>query len=236
MKRKNAALKIRDFDLQIKAVNDDGFFSGYGSVFGVVDSYREVVAPGAFADSLAAIVTRGRPVPVLWQHRQGEPIGVYTKMEEDEHGLYVEGRLLKDSVRQASEAHALMEAGAVSGLSIGYYVRDDSFDETTRVRTLKQLELMEISLVTFPANDEARVEAVKFAIAHGTVPTLPDFERFLREAGFSKSQSAVIANRGLKHLLRSESEGTDRDTDPADFKALGDALSGLKLPTFGETE
>lgn len=235
MKRKNAALKIRDFDLQIKAVNDDGFFSGYGSVFGVVDSDREVVAPGAFAASLAAIATLGRPVPVLWQHRQGEPIGVYTKMEEDEHGLYVEGRLLKDSVRQASEAHALMAAGAVSGLSIGYYVRNDSFDEMTRVRTLNQLDLKEISLVTFPANDEARIEAVKFAIAHGTIPNLRDFERFLREAGFSKSQSAVIANRGLKHLLRSESEGTDSNPDPADIKALGDVLSGLKLPTFGES-
>lgn len=235
MKRKNAALKIRDFDLKIKAVSDDGFFSGYGSVFGNADSYGEVVMPGAFSKTLERIKAAGRKVPVLWQHRQGEPIGIYTKLEEDDRGLYVEGRLLKDSVRQASEAHALMQAEAVSGLSIGYYTIDDSYDEVERVRRLKELELIEISLVTFPANDEARVEAVKFAIAHGTVPNLRDFERFLREAGFSKSQSAVIANRGLKHLLRSESEGTDGKTDPADIKALGDVLRGFKLPTFGES-
>ncbi|WP_342594532.1 HK97 family phage prohead protease [Salinicola lusitanus] len=233
MKREKAALKIRDFNLSIKAVDEDGLFSGYGSVFGNVDSYGEVVERGAFGKSLRAIADSGRKVPVLWQHRQGEPIGIYTKLEEDDRGLYVEGRLLKDSVRQAAEAHALMVAGAVSGLSIGYYVIDDSFDESERVRRLKELELMEISLVTFPANDEARVEAVKFAIAHGTLPNLPDFERFLREAGFSKTQSAVIANRGLSHLLRSES-GDTGNPDPAELKALGDALSGFKLPSFGD--
>ncbi|ARS51508.1 HK97 family phage prohead protease [Kushneria konosiri] len=232
MNRKKASLKVRDFELNIKAVDDNGFFSGYGSVFGNADSYGEVVMPGAFSKSLERINANGRKVPVLWQHRQGEPIGVYTKLEEDDRGLYVEGRLLKDSVRQAGEAHALMQAEAVSGLSIGYYVMDDTFDEVDRVRRLKELDLMEISLVTFPANDEARIEAVKFAIAHGDLPSLPDFERLLREAGFSKSQSAVIANRGLSHLLRSESAGEAKQSNPEDLKALENALAGFSLPKF----
>ncbi len=225
MNRKNASLKIRDFDLSVKAVSDDGLFSGYGSVFGVVDSYKEVVAPGAFAESLAAIKSKGRPVPVLWQHRSGEPIGIYSSLSEDGHGLKVDGQLILD-VSRAKEAHALMKAGAVSGLSIGYYVREDSFDEKERVRVLKKLDLVEVSLVTFPANDDARVDAIKSKLAHGSLPTLPEFERLLREAGFSKSQSAVIANRGLKHLLdRSESGG-----ETADINALIKQIGGFSLP------
>ncbi|USE78914.1 HK97 family phage prohead protease [Cupriavidus gilardii] len=224
MNRKDASLKIRDFDLNVKAVSDDGLFSGYGSVFGVVDSYREVVAPGAFADSLAEIKAKGRPVPVLWQHRSGEPIGVYDALSEDGHGLKVDGRLILE-VSRAKEAHALMKAGAVSGLSIGYYVREDSWDEKERVRTLKKLDLVEVSLVTFPANDDARVDAIKSKLAHGSLPTLSEFEQLLREAGFSKSQAAVIANRGLKHLLdRSESGSVSADID-ALIKQIGGGLT-----------
>lgn len=214
--RKKASLKIRDFELDVKSVQDDGTFSGYGSVFGNEDSQGEIVARGAFADSLVEIRAKGRPVPVLWQHRSGQPIGVYTSLKEDGTGLYVEGRLLKDDVRQASESYALLKAGAVSGLSIGYYVRGSSFDEKTGIRTLEKLDLVEISLVTFPANDDARVDAVKAKIAHGELPSLIEFERFLREAGFSKTKAAVIANRGLAHLLRSESAG-EQANDPADF-------------------
>lgn len=211
MKTKDASLKTRDFALRIKAVEDDGVFSGYGSVFGVVDTYNEIVAVGAFAESLAEIKSTGRPLPALWQHRADQPLGIYTALVEDEKGLFVEGKLLKDAVRQATEAHALMKAGAVSGLSIGYYVRESSFDEKTNIRTLTKLDLVEVSLVTFPANDEARIDQVKMKLAHGQLPTLPEFERFLREAGFSKTKAAVIANRGLAHLLRSESEGKATD-------------------------
>lgn len=207
MLRKDAAVKFRDFELAVKGVKDDGSFAGYGSVFGVVDSYREIVARGAFTESLAQIKAKGRPVPVLWQHRAAEPIGIYTAMQEDETGLYVEGRLLKDEIGQAKEAHALLKAGAVSGLSIGYYVREDSWDEKERLRTLKRLDLVEVSLVTFPANDEARVDTIKAKLARGALPSLREFEQLLREAGFSKTQATVIGNRGLAHLLRSESAG-----------------------------
>lgn len=221
MLRKDAAVKFRDFDLAVKGVKDDGTFTGYGSVFGVVDSYREIVARGAFAESLAQIKAKGRPVPVLWQHRTAEPIGIYTAMQEDETGLYVEGRLLKDDIGQAKEAHALLKAGAVSGLSIGYYVREDSYDEKERLRTLKRLDLVEVSLVTFPANDEARVDTIKAKLARGALPSLAEFEGFLREAGFSKTQVAVIGNRGMAHLLRSESGGTPSE-DTAALKQITD--------------
>lgn len=208
MKSKSSpGMKSRDFSFQVKAVEKDGFFSGYGSVFGVVDSYREIVAPGAFAASLAARSTSGRKLPVLWQHRSDQPLGVYEVAQEDATGLYLEGRLLVDDVVQAREAHALMKAGALTGLSIGYYVQADAYDEKERIRTLTKLALEETSLVTFPANDAARVESVKSRIARGDDLTLSEFESFLREAGFSKSQATAIAGRGYKHLMeRSDSE------------------------------
>ncbi|KAG1385783.1 hypothetical protein G6F59_017204 [Rhizopus arrhizus] len=87
MKRKSAAMQIRSFEYDIKAVSDDGLFSGYGSVFGVVDSYNEVVAPGAFIESLADTRAKGRTLPVLWHHRGSEPIGDWdiNQLKEDTH-------------------------------------------------------------------------------------------------------------------------------------------------------
>lgn len=228
MFRKHGQLKVRDFTLSVKAadVKVDGTFTGYGSVFGVKDSYDEVVAPGAFAESLDELASKGRRVPILWQHRTSEPIGIYDDLVEDEHGLKVGGQLAIDFDDLARRAHGHMKMGSVTGLSIGYWVRESSYDEKTGIRTLRKLDLVEVSLVTFPANDDARVDAVKFKLAHGQLPTLPEFERILREAGFSKTQAAVVANRGLPHLLRSESEGA------GDLKSLKDTLSGFTLPTL----
>lgn len=219
-------IKVRDFDLQVKAVREDGFFSGYGSVFGVVDSYNEVVAVGAFAETIAERTAKGRKLPVLWQHRSDMPIGAYSAVKEDATGLYVEGQLLVKDVALAREAHALLQAGVVTGLSIGYWTRASTFDEKTAIRTLTQVDLEEVSLVTFPANDDARVEAVKFKLAHGGLPTLPEFERVLRDAGFSRTQAATVAAYGLKHLLR-DAEG------PANVTATSDlirSLQGFSLP------
>lgn len=216
MKRKSASgLQTRDFNFDIKAVEKDGFFSGYGSVFGVKDSYGEIVAPGAFKASINARAERGRKLPILWQHRSGEPLGVYEVVKEDSTGLYMEGRLLVNDVAQAKEAQALMKAGAVTGLSIGYYVKADSWNEKDKVRTLTEVDLQETSIVTFPANDEARVEVVKsmdHIIKSGRVPTLPEFEDFLCEAGFSKTQAKAIAGHGLRKLLdRCEADGKSSD-------------------------
>lgn len=227
-------LKVRDFQLSVKAdgVADDGTFEGYGSVYGVVDTYQEVVAPGAFAESLVELKSKGRTVPVLWQHRSDQPLGVYSELREDETGLFVKGQLLIDAVGQAAEAHALMKAGAVTGLSIGYWVRESSFDEKTGIRTLTKLDLVEVSLVTFPANDDARVEAVKFKLAHGQLPNLREFEKLLREAGFSKTQAAVVAGNGLAELLRREAEGDDPAIKEG-AAALSAVLAGIgQIPSF----
>lgn len=223
---------IRDFALSVKAdaIGDDGSFTGYGSVFGVEDSYGEIVEKGAFEASLKSLAAKDRRVPILWQHSWDKPIGVYDAIEEDATGLKVSGTLLTEQVRQASEAHALMKAGAVTGLSIGYYVIDSEKDSKRGVTLLTKLELVEISLVTFPANDDARIDAVKMKLARGMRPNLKEFERFLREAGFSKTEAAIVANRGLGHLLRSESVGDLAKSDAA--IALRDTVANFSLPSL----
>lgn len=229
MQRKDTGGMLhKQIAFKAEAVKDDGTFSGYGSVFGNVDSYREIVAPGAFKASLAAIASAGDPLPALWQHQPDKPIGGYTSLKEDDHGLYVEGFLLKDDVQLAKEAYALMKRKLVKGLSIGYYVRADSYDEKTSIRTLTELDLREISPVTFPANDKAQVENVKTALTHmlkaGQLPAIKDFEDFLREAGFSKTQAAFIANNGLSKLHRGEPDST---------KGVLDLLSNFTLTPQG---
>lgn len=216
MKRKDASgLEHKQVGFKADTVGDDGTFSGYGSVFGNVDSYDEIVAPGAFKASLKEIRKAGDPLPVLWQHNPAHPIGGYTELAEDETGLKVAGFLLKDDVALAKEAYALMKARVVKGLSIGYYVRADSYDEKTGIRTLKQIDLREVSVVTFPANESAQVENVKHAFQRmlkaGQLPGVKDFEDFLREAGFSKTQAAFIANNGLSKLHRGEPDGKQGD-------------------------
>lgn len=226
-RKHTGAIKVRDFDFDVKAVGDDGTFNGYGSVFGTVDSYNEVVAKGAFVDSLAELKTKGRPVPVLWQHRSSEPIGAWSNLKEDERGLFGEGRILMDAGEMEKRAHAHMKAGTVTGLSIGYLVRESTYDEKTGIRTLTKLDLMEISLVTFPANDDARVEAVKFKLAHGELPTEREMEKYLREVGFSKTRAAGFVAHGLTEMRRRESE-REKTINPA-LKGLSDTLRGFTL-------
>lgn len=196
-------LHVRAFDYDVKAVAEDGAFTGYASVFGVVDSYNEVVAPGAFAESLADLNAKGRGLPILWQHRTGEPIGNWNmaELKEDGAGLSGAGELWLEESNYARIAYRGMKSRAITGLSIGYYVRDSSMDQKTGIRTLKALDLVEISVVTNPANDEARIDAIKEKICRGGYPTLREFELLLREEGFSNGAAGVIVRHGYKHLL-----------------------------------
>jgi HK97 family phage prohead protease len=187
------------------------------------------VAPGAFGESLASMASKGRSLPVLWQHRTGEPIGAWDVLREDEHGLYGEGTLWLDEAPYAKLAHRGMKARAVTGLSIGYWVRDDSFDETTRIRTLKAVDLREVSIVTDPACDEARVDTIKAKLAAGEPITEREFGKILRERGFSRSDADQVAEIGFKAW----SAGAGRPHQASNSAGLGDltkALSGFSLP------
>lgn len=209
---------------EIKEITADGTFAGYGSVFGNVDSYGDIVAPGAFSASLQSWNDQGRLPPVLWQHNSCEPLGPYTEMREDERGLFVRGSLLINDVPRAKEARALMAAKAIGGLSIGFVTRDDSYDRVTGIRTLKQVDLWEVSIVTFPANPAAQVTDVKSQIDR--IESLADAERWLRDAaGLSKSGATGFIAR-IKSLGRSESDGLDDDL----LKSLQSLKSSLQIP------
>jgi hypothetical protein len=139
------------------AISDGSVIGGYASVFGVRDQGGDIVMPGAYAASLARIGAEGRRVRMLWQHNQAQPIGVWDEIAEDAHGLRVKGRLLTD-VAKGREAAALLAAGAVDGLSIGYRtIRAEKLPGGGR--KLLELDLWEVSLVTFPMLPVARVAA-----------------------------------------------------------------------------
>ena len=146
-------------------VGDDLSIEGYASRFGQPDQGGDTVAPGAYAASLAT----ERRVKMLWQHDATQPIGVWTEVREDTQGLWVKGRLL-DGVARAKEAAALIRAGAIDGLSIGYRTRR-AVKNDGGGRLLTELELWEVSLVTFPMLPSARVAAKGDAL-HDTLREL----------------------------------------------------------------
>src|SRR6056297_2280882 len=139
------------------SVTEEGRIEGYASLFDAPDQSGDVVAKGAYAASLKRLTAEGRRVKMLWQHDPGPPIGIWDEVREDARGLYVKGRLL-EKVGRGREAAALIAAGAIDGLSIGYRtVRAGRNDKGRRL--LQELELWEVSLVTFPMLPSARVAA-----------------------------------------------------------------------------
>lgn len=225
-------VKRRAFPLAIKAAPDaDGHFSGYVSIFGTPDSYREVVAPGAFAASLAATKAAGRKVPICWQHNMAEPIGAWDLLQEDTKGLYGEGTLWTDVAPYARIAQRGMAEGCISGLSIGYFVTADSFNEADRIRTLTAIQLVEASIVTDPAHDDARIDVVKAKLAAGERITDREFETVLREkVGFSRSEAEAIADRGFKAWSRREAG--QPQAEPGSIASLIEAAGAYSLPSF----
>ena len=186
--------EVRSFALQIKATGDDGTVEGYGSVFGVRDNYDDVIAKGAFMDSLKSHKAAGTMPAMLWQHDADKPIGVWTEMVEDEKGLRIKGQLAMETVK-GKEAHALLKMGALNGLSIGFMSKEWAYDRETEVRTLTAIDLWEVSLVTFPANEKARVTNVKSA---DELQAPKDAEKVLRDAGFSKSDATAFVSRVMR--------------------------------------
>lgn len=186
------------FEVKALGEGDSRTFEGYGSVFGVLDSYADIVAPGAFKRSLREAKAAGRMPALLWQHDADKPIGVYESMSEDATGLFVKGRL--SDTQLGRDAYTLLKDGALSGLSIGFVTRKSKVDNESGVRTLTDIQLWETSLVTFPANDAARITGVK---TDGALPTEREFERWLRrEAGFTEAEAKTIIAKGYRQVRR----------------------------------
>lgn len=219
---------------ELKKLSADGSFSGYGSVFDVEDSYKEIVKPGAFRKSLSAWKKKGTLPPILWQHDGRLPIGKYTKMSEDGTGLYLEGQLLINDLPLAKEAYALMRENVITGLSIGFNTKRSEWDQDKMVRYLLEVDLWEVSLVTFPANEAAGITAVKSA---DEINTIREFENFLQDNGYSDREATLIASKGYAAALSARELRGATGNDAGEPRGLvkvmealtkrGTAISGL---------
>ncbi len=208
---------------EVKFVAETGVFEGYASVFNVTDSVGDKIARGAFADSLMAAARSGALPPLLWQHDPKQPIGAWREMREDAHGLFVKGELFIADIARAREAYRLLQENIVTGLSIGYRTLQSHFDEKSNTRVLTKIELLEVSMVTFPANEFARVSRVKSRLAEGQMPNPRELEAFLRDAGFSRKQAKGLIADGYKALSPRDAGAGLFDTAQGD----ADTLNGL---------
>lgn len=198
----DAETKRLVFDAEIKADEDGGMtFTGLASTFGNADMVGDIVVEGAFERSLKRRKPKG--VKMLWQHNMDQPIGVFTDMREEKRGLVVEGQLAETQLGR--EAHELLKLGAIDSMSIGFRTIKDEMDNEKNKRKLIEVDLLEVSLVTFPANPKAKIRTVKEMSQDGDHTGLKRLaEKLLRDGGFSHTAAKDIVFGGYK------------DSDPRD--------------------
>ncbi len=205
----------------IKAYYDDeedknyGTFEGYGSVFGNKDLGNDVIEAGAFTKSLKG--KKPQSVKLLYQHKSDMPIGVFDEIKEDEHGLVVKGRLALKT-QAGAEAYELLKMGALDGLSIGFRVNPEkvSYDRRANKRIIKEVDLMEVSLVTFPMNPQALVRSVK-----GQEISIREWEKGMRDAFNLSRSEAKMAAKAVTDVF------VQREVDTS--AELVDAIKNLTL-------
>lgn len=189
-------MDYKHLTLELKADAEAGTIEGYGAIFGNKDLGGDIIQPGAFAESLAS----GRKVKMLREHDPSRVVGIWSEASEDAAGLRLKGRILTD-VRDGAEAHALVKAGAIDGLSIGYRITSERYVQGARV--IEKAEVWEVSLVTFPMNEFARVDAVKAAAM-----SRRDMERLLtQDAGLSRSVARQLLAGGFEGIKSMQDAG-----------------------------
>jgi len=210
------------FELKADDVEDSGIFKGYGSMFGgKPDSHGDIIVSGAFLKTLNNGGRNGTGIAMLYQHDARRPIGVWTELKEDKRGLKVTGQLAMKT-QDGNTTFELMKIGALRGLSIGYDTVQREVDEKKKVNYLKEVELWEISPVTFGANLRAQVTAVKeqeFKEQLQQAETERDLEKLLRESGYSKTDAQIFLSRHKTAL---------RDSGTVDMDGLSMILESLK--------
>lgn len=197
--------------LDLKSVADDGAFEGYASLFNREDLGRDIILPGAFAESLARRGPGG--IRLLFQHNPAEPIGTWEELREDAKGLFARGRLTLD-VARAREVLALMRSGAIDGLSIGFRSVKAHRDRGRGVRRISSLDLWEISIVTFPMLPDARIRSVAQRPFAGRLPSERELERWLtRDAGLTRSGARALLRRGFEGLCGTRDAAAGRSEE-----------------------
>lgn len=198
----------------VKFDSEHGTFEGYASVFGGVDSYRDTIEKGAYKET---IENRDRPVMMYFNHNSDQVIGKWVEMREDDKGLYVKGELTSGH-SLASDVRASLKHGAITGLSIGYRIPKggSEYDEDKDVRILKKIELHEVSVVTVPADNDARIDVT--TVKSADFSTVRDLEDCLRESGFSKSAAQAFLSRAREVLRDSGPKTLDKEQIKKLFK------------------
>lgn len=214
--------------LDIKQFNDDsGEFQGYASVFGTVDSDGDVIMPGAFKRTIQEHEARGTMPKMLWQHDFREIVGRFTEMSEDQNGLLVKGYLITD-VTKGREAYALMKEGVLDSMSVGFNIVDSGPSESRSMgRVIQEVDLWEVSLVTWGANPDAKVTNVKAREG------IREFEGFLRDAGFSRKEAKAIAADGFRALESQRDAGESEAEEDELTKAIQSLTETIKEASNG---
>ena len=215
------------FNFEVKAEPDDeGVFVGMASTFGNKDLVGDVIAPGAFARSLKK--RPAKKVKLLFQHEgRGLPLGVFEEIEETEEGLRVKGRLALGT-QLGREVFELMKMGALDSLSIGFMAdpNKQDIDQERGVRILKEIELMEVSVVTFPANPKARIQRVKSLLDVGETPSVDDFKRhFCDELGLTRRDASAFLAGGYSAFAERRTPG---GSDAEFIAAMRQAIAALR--------
>jgi HK97 family phage prohead protease len=230
-------IERREFGLlDVKLATDDeaGAFSGYGAIFGNVDSYGEIIKRGAFAETLSEWKSRGKWPKMLLQHGgmgvtsdDMLPVGQWTSMKEDSKGLWVEGRLFAMNTERGQYIYEGLKSGALDSMSIGFQTIDSATEtrDGETYRLLTKIKLWEVSIVTFPANDKAKISSVK----NFTPDELRELEAILRDRGLSRSdcQKAISAFKAYHQRDAGEPISTLRDEGMPDLTAAQAAADEL---------
>jgi len=214
------ALERKDFAIELKTEGDSEEYltiAGYGSVFGNVDQHGDIVERGAFAESLKKQMPK-----MLWQHRADEPIGVWDEVREDENGLFVKGRIFKN-ISRGRDVAEMIKQGVIEGLSIGYLTKDYTINEGKR--QLKEVELWETSVVTFPSNKLSNIYSSKSV----EELTIRDLEGVLKDMGFSGTEAKAMASGAWERRERvlREAGAVEPEIDPREVDELKQLLTEI---------
>lgn len=218
-------METLNLSLEVKALSDRQF-EGHGSIFGNVDLGGDIVARGAFTDTLAAHKAAGSMPQMFWMHQPDKVPGKWLEMREDEKGLYVKGQLAPTDLGE--ELHVLLKMKAVAAMSIGYRTLEREWredDEHGAVRVLKAVDLWEVSLVSLAMNPLAKVTGAKARLSDfgEYVPTARELEQSLRDAGMSRTVAKAVVTKTLGVGMPSR-EHEPGLRDAGEVEALSEAV------------
>jgi HK97 family phage prohead protease len=215
-----------DYEIESKSITEEGKFAGWASVFDKkVDAYGDIIASGAFSKSLGEGGRNKNGIPLLWQHYTDKPAGIWENLEEKKKGLWAEG-IYALGTQIGNDAYILSKMGAVKGLSIGFdpYNSKYEVDEKKKIRTLTEIDLWEISVVTFPAKVNANITNVKSV---QEAKTERELEEALRDSGLSK-QAALYVVKLCRPSLRDSEEGNgEQGKGKIDLKSICESLTKI---------